>query len=133
MTALTKTQLEQVRDYLQAQCGGRCNAEYNPCEAKELLQSLTPVEPVAWAITYDGDLPYSLWHSGDGPLLDNEVKRLGGTVRKMALYAAPAPLRELSDDEIQEVYLKVHSDGFIGRNLETAFARAVLKAAAALK
>lgn len=48
------------------------------------------------------------------------------------LYTAPPPqvhpLRELSDEDIQQVYLKVHADGFSGRNLETAFARSVLAA-----
>lgn len=47
-------------------------------------------EPVAWAISYDGKTPYALWPEGDGALLDTEIKRLGGTARKMPLYAAPA-------------------------------------------
>lgn len=42
-------------------------------------------EPAAWAISYDGKTPYSLWHYGDGPLLDAEIARIGGTAQKMAL------------------------------------------------
>jgi hypothetical protein len=47
------------------------------------------VEPLTCAISYDGKTPYALWDYGDGALLDLEVKRLGGTWSKMALYAAP--------------------------------------------
>lgn len=57
------------------------------------LKAAAPVvlpEPVAWAISNDGKTPYSLWTEGDGALLDTEIKRLGGTARKMPLYAAPA-------------------------------------------
>ena len=48
-----------------------------------------PAEPLTWAISYDGKTPYALWDDGDGALLDLEIKRLGGTWSKMALYAAP--------------------------------------------
>ena len=50
-------------------------------------------EPVAWAISYDGETPYTLWDGGDCALLDIEVKRHGGKTRKMPLYASP-PKRE---------------------------------------
>jgi len=42
---ITAALREQLQHALQTQCGGRCNAEYNPCEAQELdtmLHSLTP-------------------------------------------------------------------------------------------
>lgn len=56
-------------------------------------------EPVAWAISYDGVQPYSLWDFGDGPLLDLEVKRLGGAWKKMPLYTSPSPA-PLSEEEM---------------------------------
>jgi hypothetical protein len=33
---ITAALREQLQHSLQAQCGGRCNNEYNPCEASEL-------------------------------------------------------------------------------------------------
>ena len=43
------------------------------------------------------------------------------------LYTAPVqPKSEpLTDDEIQQIYFQVYNDGFSGRSLETAFARAI--------
>ena len=49
-----------------------------------------PDEPVAWAISFDGTHPYSLWDD-DCALLDLEVKRQGGTACKIALYTRPQP------------------------------------------
>ena len=61
-------------------------------ELRAQLAEIENVEPVIWAISYDGVTPYTLWHEGDGPLLDCEVKRQGGTTQKMPLFtAAPAP------------------------------------------
>lgn len=51
-------------------------------------------DPAAWAITYDGQTPHTLWHEGDGPLLDLEIKRQGGSARKMALYTAHQPAHQ---------------------------------------
>jgi hypothetical protein len=34
---ITENQREQLQHYLQAHCGGRCNNEYNPCEASDQL------------------------------------------------------------------------------------------------
>jgi hypothetical protein len=59
----------------------------------------TVVEPVAWAISYDGKTPYTLWDYGDGALLDLEVKRLGGSACKMAMYTHP-PRTALTDEEL---------------------------------
>ncbi|MEQ6437177.1 hypothetical protein V8Z74_19420 [Comamonas sp. w2-DMI] len=58
-------------------------------ELKAAAPAVLP-DPVAWAISYDGKTPYALWPEGDGALLDTEIKRLGGTARKMPLYAASA-------------------------------------------
>ncbi|MBU3721205.1 MAG: hypothetical protein FGM22_10755 [Burkholderiaceae bacterium] len=55
--------------------------------------SPTKPEPVAWAISFDGETPYKLWDGGDCALLDIEVKRHGGKTRKMPLYTSP-PKRE---------------------------------------
>ena len=55
-------------------------------------------EPNGWAISYDGKTPYAIWPEGDGPLLDLEVKRQGGTCCKLQIYttppAQPAPVQE---------------------------------------
>lgn len=53
------------------------------------------VEPVIWAISYDGVTPYTLWHEGDGPLLDCEVERQGGTTQKMPLFTRPMPAQPI--------------------------------------
>jgi hypothetical protein len=55
------------------------------------LAEIEKREPVAWAISYDGVTPYTLWCEGDGALLDCEVKRQGGTTRKMPLFTRPMP------------------------------------------
>lgn len=39
---------------LEQACGGRCNAENNPCEYKEAARELQGLKPVAWL--YDRDL-----------------------------------------------------------------------------
>ena len=52
-------------------------------------------EPVAWAISYDGETPYAIWPDGDGALLDLEVKRQGGTTCKLPLYIS-APAQEFT-------------------------------------
>lgn len=31
---------QKLREALEFECGGRCNAEYNPCNAREVLQAL---------------------------------------------------------------------------------------------
>ena len=59
---------------------------------KQALEQPEP-EPVAWAISFDGETPYTLWDGGDCALLDIEVQRHGGKARKMPLYTAP-PKRE---------------------------------------
>jgi hypothetical protein len=46
-------------------------------------------EPDGWAISYDGKTPYAIWLEGDGPLLNLEVKRQGGTCCKLPLYTTP--------------------------------------------
>ena len=57
------------------------------------LAEIEKAEPVIWAISYDGVTPYTLWHEGDGPLLDGEVKRQGGTTQKLALFTRPMPVQ----------------------------------------
>ena len=70
------TELENERDTLRAH-----------------LAEIEKAEPVIWAISYDGVTPYTLWHEGDGPLLDGEVKRQGGTTQKLALFTRPMPVQ----------------------------------------
>ena len=55
---ITESQRQQLQAYLQTQCGLRCNAEYNPCEAQELdtmLRSLTPNSGEPFGIWYPAD------------------------------------------------------------------------------
>ena len=40
--------------------------------------------------------------------------------------AQPSQAVELSDEEIQTIYLSTYNEGHHGRNLETAFARAII-------
>ena len=61
---------------------------------KQALEQPEP-EPVAWAISFDGETPYTLWDGGDCALLDIEVKRHGGKTRKMPLYTSPPETAEL--------------------------------------
>lgn len=53
-------------------------------------------EPTAIAICYDGT-PYSLWHYSDGPYLDLEIQRQGGTASKLLLYDKQAILDALEE------------------------------------
>ena len=75
---------------------------------------LEKVEPVAWAISYDGETPGSLWDAGDGALLDLEVKRQGGTTRKMALYAAAPSIPALTDAEMSVEFDRAHANCGLG-------------------
>ena len=42
---ITTELLHELQAYLQTQCGLRCNAEYNPCEAQELDEKLQSLQP----------------------------------------------------------------------------------------
>jgi hypothetical protein len=35
-----KAKLDKAKEALEFECGGRCNAEYNPCNAREVLKEL---------------------------------------------------------------------------------------------
>jgi hypothetical protein len=61
------------------------------------LAAIAAAQPITWAISRDGKTPYLLWDSGDGALLDLEVKRHGGTTCKMPLYAAPVAMHETAE------------------------------------
>jgi hypothetical protein len=45
---------------LEQACGGRCNAENNPCEYKEAARKLEGLKPVAWRKKANG-----VWHYFD--------------------------------------------------------------------
>ncbi len=72
------------------------------------LAEIEKREPVAWAISYDGVTPYTLWCEGDGALLDCEVKRQGGTTRKMPLFTRPMPAQPIIG--LQDVHDAVTAD-----------------------
>jgi hypothetical protein len=61
--------------------------------------------PNGWAISYDGKTPYAIWPEGDGPLLDLEVKRQGGTCCKLPIYTTPPaqPAAPLTDEQIESL------------------------------
>jgi hypothetical protein len=61
-------------------------------------------EPDGWAISYDGKTPYAIWPEGDGPLLNLEVKRQGGTCCKLPLYTTP-PAQPAVPDSIHHTDL----------------------------
>lgn len=72
MTTPHKDLLIQARDALLSACGGRCNAEYNPCEAREVADALTAAidapgpEPVGYAVRQsDGDYDGCVIRRGD--------------------------------------------------------------------
>lgn len=95
------------------------------------LAEIEKREPVAWAISYDGVTPYTLWCEGDGALLDCEVKRQGGTTRKMPLFTRPMPaqdvteLVELTDAQILTLWEETYVQrGWTG----IEFARAIERA-----
>ena len=51
--------LQQALEFAERICGDRCNAEYNPCEAKDLAEAIRAhlakePEPVAWIQYEDG-------------------------------------------------------------------------------
>lgn len=60
------------------------------------------LEPVAHAISYDGSTPDRLWLDGDGPLLDLEVARQGGTATKLLLYTDAQLAAEVAKDRAEE-------------------------------
>lgn len=37
-------------------CGGKCNAEYNPCAYRQAADSLAALKPVAWMLPKYGDV-----------------------------------------------------------------------------
>lgn len=83
--------LQELRDYLQRQCGQRCNAEYNPCEAQELDEGLRTLQPntqeaVGWLI--DGlDVVMSHTHA---QAEQAEHHAMGGTAVAYPIYTHPA-------------------------------------------
>ena len=96
--AETRDELQEANDSLASTYHILGERDAQLAQTKQVLEKfdelnqIENVEPVIWAISYDGVTPYTLWHEGDGPLLDCEVKRQGGTTQKMPLFtAAPAP------------------------------------------
>jgi hypothetical protein len=55
-------------------CGGKCNAEYNPCAFRQAADSLAALQPVAWQNLhlpdefYDAELLDPSWYSHYRPL-----------------------------------------------------------------
>jgi hypothetical protein len=41
---------------LKEACGGKCNAEYNPCAYRQAADSLAALKPVAWMLPEYGDV-----------------------------------------------------------------------------
>ena len=85
----------ETRDELQEANDSLASTYHILGERDAQLSEIAAAEPVIWAISHDGVTPYSLWHDGDGALLDNHVDRLGSPWQKMALY--PVPSQNLKD------------------------------------
>lgn len=102
------TELENERDTLRAH-----------------LAEIEKAEPVIWAISYDGVTPYTLWHEGDGPLLDCEVKRQGGTTQKMPLYTHPMPAQDVTElvELLEFMWREVSMNDYAFEKLETALSK----------
>ena len=83
----------ETRDELQEANDSLASTYHILGERDAQLAEIAESEPVIWAISYDGVTPYTLWHEGDGALLDLEVKRQGGTTQKMPLYTRPMPVQ----------------------------------------
>lgn len=101
-------------------------------ELRAQLAEIENVEPVIWAISYDGVTPYTLWHEGNGPLLDYEVKRQGGTTQKMPLYTRPMPAQDVKDAEryqwLREYMISsatVYDDLIVAANSSVSFDRVI--------
>ena len=130
MTTPHKAMLIQARDALLSACGGRCNAEYNPCDYKEVADALTAAidapepEPVAHIRqTYIVGL--------DGELLGvSEKKELrfgcgNDYAHCTPLYThLPAVREPLSDAEIDDA-IQQHVDPVATYPKLVAFARAI--------
>jgi hypothetical protein len=93
-------------------------------EAISIVKQMMQAEPVVWAwrSAFDGEI-YDI-------IVPEEHAREEGKYT-LPLYTHPAPqvaqpVREsLTDENIQKVFSTVYANGFNGRDLETAFARAI--------
>lgn len=84
---------------LEQACGGRCNAENNPCEYKEAALELERQKPVAWMLPDYGDVLSASEADGTG-------------IYNIPLYTAQ-PEREwvgLTDDEIDWIFGLAYAD-----------------------
>ena len=73
-------------------------------------------EPNGWAISYDGKTPYAIWPEGDGPLLDLEVKRQGGTCCKLPIYTTPPAAQPAVPDAMTSADIQEHIEYVAGWN-----------------
>jgi len=94
-------------------------------ELRAQLAEIENVEPVIWAISYDGVTPYTLWHEGDGSLLDCEVKRQGGTTQKMPLFTHPMPAQDVTElvELLEFMWREVSMNDYAFEKLEAALAK----------
>ena len=70
--------------------------------------------------------PEPVWSDGTTPLVEGGLISAGKVDRQIRAIMQAQPERApLSDDEIQTIYLRTYNEGFHGRNLEIAFARAI--------
>ena len=47
-------------------CGGRCNAEYNPCAFRQAADKLASLKPAAWMFSAYGDVLTASESDGSG-------------------------------------------------------------------
>ena len=58
---------------------------------------------------------------------EQEAKRIGGTCKAFPVYTSPKQAKRvpMTDDQIQEIYIRTYNVGHHGRDFENAFARAI--------
>ena len=114
MTTITidRATVEQALEALEADCGGRCNAEYNPCWQREVAETLRaalaqqaePVEPVAWLLQSELDDLMTCNHrrlSADSPTIwaPYDVSSPSPDMGLVPVYTAPP---RQSDPQIED-------------------------------
>jgi hypothetical protein len=113
--------MKQALAALEVACGGRCNAEYNPCQQQEAAQALRTAiseaekqEPVAWLFQHEET---GLTECVDVQQVERGFEKNNPRWQKIGpFYAAPPQRQPLTDEEITKMW---------PRESLVAFARAI--------
>ena len=106
---MTKALLKQALDYSERQCGNLFNAEYNPCESRELaiaLQSaLDAIAPVGFS-QFLSDVHTAAGLISHGKRSIALGKRLsGGVMTYMGKHVQPAARDPLTEEQINIAWI----------------------------